>query len=178
MNPLSIGIGIAGFGASLYGGLAGAKVAGQETQVSENIAQNEQAINQQKNQQMQLQASRAQLQNFRNAQRLRAQATAASVQGGSQYGSGLGGGYGGISGQAGTNSLGINQNEQIGQNIFGLQNNISADKMQMAKLQGYAAEDQGISSLGGALTKAAPTLSPAGTTLFSMASNFIGSAGA
>lgn len=142
-----------------------AGVAQQQAGVSINIAQNEQYIEGQKNQQMQLEGRRSQLENFRNTQRLRAQATAAAVNQGAQFGSGLQGGLGQITNKGAENALGINQGLAIGQNIFGFNQNISGDKMQMAELgsqmatlqgkmaiaQGGAQQGAGLQSLGGSV---------------------------
>lgn len=158
MDPISLGMGIVGLGMSLYGGLSGAKVAGEQAQVSQDEAQQEQKINEQKQQQMQLQAGRSQLENFRNVQRARAQGLNSAVQQGAQVGSGLAGGQAEATDQGLYSSLGINQNLQFGNTIAGYNNAISGDKMQMAQLGGQAATDAGIASLGGAVMKAGPTI--------------------
>lgn len=158
MDPISLGLGVVGLGMQLFGGFGASSAAKQQAQLSQGIGIDEQAINIQKQQQMQLEARRSQLQNFRNAQRLRAQATSAAVQGGAQFGSGLPGGLGGISGTETENALGINQGSQISQNIFGFNNDISSKRIQSAQLGGQIATDQGLSSLGGALVKSGPTI--------------------
>lgn len=140
----------------LFGGAKGAGVAKQQAAVSSDIAGQEQAINTQKYQQMQLEANRSQLENFRNMQRARAQGLNSATQQGAQFGSGLAGGQAQATDQGLFNSLGINQNLEVGNNIFGLNSNISKDKMQLASLGGEAATDAGISSLGGSLIKAGP----------------------
>ena len=171
MDPLTLGVMAAGLGASLFGGISGAGVSKQEAQVSANEAQQEQQINQQKQQQMNLQASRSQLENFRNVQRARAQGLNSAVNQGAQFGSGLAGGQAQATDQGMYNSLGINQNLQIGQTIAGLNNNISNDKIVMAGLGGQAATDAGIASLGGALMKAGPTIGQVGKSFGGMSFN-------
>lgn len=158
MDPISAGLQIAGLGLQIFGGMSASHVAKQEASVSQDIAKQEQGINAQKQQQMQLEARRSQLQNFRNAQRLRAQATAAATSQGAQFGTGLAGGLAGVDNTARENVLGINQGMQISQNIFGLNQKISSDKMQLATLEGDKAADQGLMSLGGSLMKAGPTI--------------------
>lgn len=158
MEPISIGLGLLGLGMQLFGGAKSAGVSQQQAKVSADIATQEQGINAQKMQQTQLEARRSTLQNFRNAQRLRAQATNAAVSGGAQYGSGLQGATAGITDTATENALGVNQSLAISQNIFGLNNNISNDKIQMAQLGGQQATDQAISSLGGSIMKAGPLI--------------------
>src|ERR1700731_1216850 len=96
MDPISIGLGIAGLGMQLFGGLGQADVAKQQSQISAQIAgisggvaQDEQAIQVQKQQQMQLEASRSNLQNFRNVQQAHAQSLASATSSGAEFGSGL-----------------------------------------------------------------------------------------
>lgn len=175
MEPLSIGLGLAGLGMQLFGGLGSAGVAKQQAQISSQVANvsgqiagDEQQVEAQKYQQMQLEANRANLQNFRKTQQVKAQGLAAATAGGAQFGSGLAGAQGAETDQGLYNSLGINQNLQIGQNIFGINSDISSKRIQIAGLQsqsallgGQAATDQGISSLGGALLKIGPTVGAA-----------------
>ncbi len=158
MDPISIGLGIAGLGMQIFGGLGAANVAKQTAQVSAGIAADEMQINAQKQQQMQLEASRAQLQNLRNVQQARAKGLEVATAGGAQFGSGLAGAQAAASDQGGVNALGISQNLQIGQNIFGLNNDVSGKKIQLAGLGGQAATDQGIASLGGATLRAGPII--------------------
>lgn len=162
MDPLSIGIMAVGFGAQLFGGISGAGVAKQQAAVSMDEATQEQAINAQKQQQMTLQAGRMQLENFRNVQQARAQGLTSATSQGAQFGSGLQGGQAQATDQGMYNALGINQNLAIGQNIAGLNDKISADKIQMASLGGSAATDAGIASLGGAMVQAGPTIGKMG----------------
>lgn len=171
MDPLTIGMGIAGLGMQIFGGLGQASVSRQEANVSSNIATQEQGINVQKQMQQTLDANRMQLQNFRNAQRQRSLATAAAVnQGGGAgtglQGSGLAGGLAGITAQSDYNTRSVNQNTQISQNIFGLTSNINSDKFQLAQLGGQSATDQGIASLGGALIKSGPTVGALGQNAY------------
>ncbi|HYT43377.1 MAG TPA: hypothetical protein VEP90_13650 [Methylomirabilota bacterium] len=158
MDPITIGIEAVGLGLSLWGSSQQSGIAKQQAEVSRDIATQEQGINAQRQQQMQLEARRSQLQNFRNAQRLRAQSTNAAVNQGAQFGSGLQGGLAGITDKETENAVGINQGMAISQNIFGLNNKISSDKAQLASLGGDAATAAGYTSLGGSLIKAGPTL--------------------
>jgi len=75
MDPISIGLGLAGLGMSLFGGLGQASVVRQQAQISAQvagvsgqIAGDEQQVQAQRQQQMELEANRQQLQNFRNVQ--------------------------------------------------------------------------------------------------------------
>lgn len=165
MDFISAGLGVVGLGMQIFGGFKGSEVASQQAEQSRYIAQDEQKINDQRRQQMLLESRRNQLQIFRNNQRLRAQATNAATQQGAQFGSGLQGGLAQIQDQGLFNSQGINQNVEIGQNIFGINNDISQHKMQLASLGGDAADAAGLASLGGALIKAGPTIGAFGKQL-------------
>lgn len=166
MDPITLGLSVVGLGMSLFGGAKSASnsvaYAGQVSSLSNSISSDEQNINLQKQKQMQLEGRRMQLEQVRNAQRQRSQATAAAVNQGANLGSGLQGGLGQIQGQSGSNMLGINQNMEIGQNIFGFNNSISGKRAQLNSLQAQYGADQaqaqGLQSLGGALIKAGPTV--------------------
>lgn len=78
---------------------------------------------------------------------------AAAVNQGAQFGSGIQGGQAQATDQGLFNSAGINQNLEIGRNIFGLNDQISGQKSLMSQSQSAQATDQGIASLGGAVVK-------------------------
>ena len=174
MDPISIGLAAVGLGISLFGSQKQAGVSQQQAQVSAGISQDEQQINVQKQQQMQLEGRRSQLQNFRNAQRMRANAQAAATNQGAAFGSGLQGGLAGVTNQEEQNTQGINQGMQISQNIFGINSDISNKRVQMAQLGGESAEAQGLSSLGGSLIKAGPIIGGFGKDIYSGSGSNIG----
>lgn len=162
MDPISIGLGVVGFGLQLFGMSQGAEAAEHAAAIKKGIAGDEQRINEVKKQQMLLESSRKQMEIFRNMQRQRALATAAAVNQGASTGSGLQGGLAGVSGMSFFNALGINQNVELGQNIFSINNDISSKKMQLADVETDAATAQGWASLGGSLIKAGPTFGALG----------------
>src|SRR5438045_747983 len=120
MDPLTLGIGAISLGMQLYGRFSGAGHASQFADLERQQAGLEQQINAQKKQQMELNGRRQLLEVYRNTQRLKAQGLAVGVSQGAQYGSGVAGGQAQISDQGAYNALGVNQNLQIGRNIFGL----------------------------------------------------------
>lgn len=158
MDPISLALGIGGIAAQAFGGLSSAGISRQIAGVSADESNLDIDINNQKQQAMELSSRRQQTETMRNAQRQRSQATAAATSDGAQFGSGLQGGLAGVTDQSTYNALGVNQNTQIGENIFGLDSSIDTDKMKIASLQGQQATDQGIASLGGALTSSAGTI--------------------
>ena len=180
MDPISAGLGIVGFGLQLFGSFGASEDAAKAAGIQKNIAADEQKINEQKRQQMLLESSRKQLEVFRNMQRQRAAATAAAVNQGASLGSGLEGGLAGVTAGSFFNSLGINQNVEIGQNIFGINADISAQKMQLADVQASQASNMGLASLGGSLMKSSGTIGSLGKNFFSGfggSGNYSGTAG-
>lgn len=161
--------GAVGIGLNALGSIEGAQIASKEAGIQGQISTQSNAIfadqeqaNRLRQQQMYLNTQRQSLQNVRNFQRARAAGLTAAVSGGAQFGSGLAGAYGQQSGQAQTNMLGINQNYQIGSNLFGLSEDEAGNKMnianlqtQLAGLQGQAAIWQGVSGAGGGLLQGA-----------------------
>lgn len=155
MDPLTLGIGAIGLGMSLYGKFKGSADASQYSALEKQQAGLEMQINQQKQQQMALNGRRQQLEVFRNTQRLKAQSVQAGVNQGAQFGSGLAGGMAQVTAQGNYNLLNIDQNLQVGKNIFGLNDQISGVKMQMAGVKSNLATDQGWTSMGGAVLSSA-----------------------
>lgn len=168
MDPITATLGIAGLATSLFGGISGAHVASQEAQVSGNIAQQEGTENNLNQQLMNIQSRRAQLQTMRNTQKARAYGIqAGATQTGSLTGSGVQGGQASSADQGIFGLNGINETTGINNQLFGINNNITQDKMQLASLGGQAATDQGIQSLGGALMQIAPIAGKFGQGMFS-----------
>lgn len=166
MDPLTLGLMAGGIALQAFGAFGAADESKHQAELSKKVAADESAINDQKRTQMQLESQRMQLQQFRNMQRLRSQATAAAVNQGAQFGSGLQGGLAQISDQTGSNVLGINQNQAIGENIFNINKDISGLKMQMSDSQSAMATDQAWSSLGGAIVKNAGTIGQLGQNAY------------
>lgn len=162
MDPLTLGVGIVGLGLQIWGASESSENAQRAAALSRQQAGLEQDINEQKKLQMQFEANRMQLQQYRNIQRLRAQGTAAAVNQGAASGSGLQGGLAATTASGLTNVTGILGNLQFGNTIFGLNNQISNVKMQMADVQADQAESQAWASLGGSLVNNAGTIGALG----------------
>lgn len=110
----------------------------QSASINSNIINANMQIQAQHQQAMNLDAQRQQIENIRQQQRARAQSLATGVAqagGGFTRGSAYGGALGQISGQGVTNAVNINQNLQIGTNVFGLNNQISQQNLAMQQLQ-------------------------------------------
>lgn len=147
-----------GLAASLIGSASAAKASSQYYQSEQQVAGLEGQVNDQRKTAMEVDARRRQLETVRNNQRARSMAQTTATSQGAQFGSGLEGAYGGIGGQSGTNLLGINQNLEIGRNIFGLDTQISAQRLTQASLESSRSTDQGIASAGNAVMGASGKL--------------------
>jgi len=145
---LSAGLGIAGLGTQLAGGLMTMGAQKEEAEASRGVTQLEMQGDRQRRSAMELAAQRGSLEITRNAQRARALGTENAVAGGSQLGSGLQGGLAQIQGQASTNQLGISQNLQIGRNIFDISQDIGAARIAESNAKSKEAEGMGIMGLG------------------------------
>jgi hypothetical protein len=112
--------------------------------INNQIVAHEQGLEGQRRQAMETEGRRKQLEVIRNQQRYRAIALTNATAQGAGRGSGLQGGYGQIAGQSGVNMLGIQQNLQIGRNMFDLNALITGQKQQYADLQyNYAVQQAG-----------------------------------
>ena len=158
IDPISAGLGIVGLGLQIYGNMSAAENARKSSEVRQSIANEERNINEQKRTQMELSARRDSLQIYRNQQRQRAMATQAAVNQGASRGSGLQGGIAGVDAGSFFNLAGIDQNLQIGRNIFGINDRISGYKQQLASYESDAATDAGLASLGGSIMKSSGTI--------------------
>jgi hypothetical protein len=110
--------------------------------LSTSTVQAQQRIEAQRRSAMELDARRNQLEIVRNQQRARALGLSNATHSGTKSSSGLQGAYGQVSGQTGVNLLGVQQNLQIGQNIFDQNANISSNNIAMAQLQNNYALQQ------------------------------------
>jgi hypothetical protein len=173
MDPISMMLisTAVGGGLQLFGGMGQAKASKKNAQIEMQIAAQERQQNALRRQSMELDANRKTIENIRNTQLARAGAVNAAVQQGAQFGTGLAGGLAQITGRSNWNELGINQNLQIGRNMFDIDEQISNLKVQKAEVGGQAADAAGIASLGGSIMKI-------GGQFGSLAGGFGGSASA
>lgn len=158
MDPFTIISGITsviGLGAKLFGGIGQVDTSQQQAQLNQQISGNEIQINDQRRKAMEIDARRRSLEMIRQQQLANSMGLNNATNQGAQFGSGLQGGYAQNSGQTNSNLLGLQQNLDIGRNIFGYNNTITGLKGQVAGLQGQQATYQGISALGGGLMQSA-----------------------
>src|SRR5882757_6773508 len=132
MDPLTLGLGAVSLGMQLFGGLSAASDTKKAYGIQQNITGLEGNVNQQRQAAMELSARRQSLENFRATQRAQSQGLNNAVSQGAQFGSGLAGGEAQITAQGAFNNQGINQNLEIGRNIFGLNDKISQQKLALS----------------------------------------------
>lgn len=153
MFPISAILGGAGMIGSIVGGIGAMSTSAEMSNSAMREAALQQQIQEQNHKSMVLEARRKSTEILRTQQRANAMALQSATNQGAQFGSGLQGGLAQVSGQTATNLAGVNQNMQIGEAIYGLNNKISAEKMLQAQLGGQMSMYQGISSLGGSVMK-------------------------
>lgn len=160
MDPLSLGIAAVGLGLQAFGGFSAASKAKEAYGIQSQISGLEGQVNSQRQTAMELSARRQSMEVFRNNQRARSMAINNATNQGASYGnsSGLAGGLDQVNSQSTFNLQGINQNLDIGRNIFGLDDQISKQKLALSGVQSSMMTDQAIGQLGGSITKNAGTL--------------------
>lgn len=122
MDPISLGMGAFSVGSSLFSAFGGSKSSKPNPQMQMMemlLAARQNALRQQ---QMNLDAQRRKRDIIRSAQVATANAEAAANASGAGVSSGVEGATASISGRAGTNLLGVNQNLEIGNQMFALDN--------------------------------------------------------
>lgn len=188
LGAVAPGLGIIGAGLSLFGGIeranASREAASQQAYGQVQLLGIEGKQEQLRSSAMEIGARRQQMEVFRNQQRARALALNNATSEGAQFGSGLQGGYGQISGQTGVNSLGISSALQTGEQMFGLNAGLTAQRtslaMQGASAASSAAEGAGFQTLGGAMVSGMGTINSLARTFGPGANSYstgIGSGG-
>jgi hypothetical protein len=154
-------------GGSIFGALEGSSIANSISQDQQAIAHTEIDENTVRRNAMELSARRQQMQTVRQQQMARSIAQTAATSQGAQFGTGLQGAYGSISGQSNQNQLGVSQNLQFGEQMFTLDSQLDLEKMKLSQDQSSLATVQGISSMLGSIGKSTGSLYNLGTQLFS-----------
>lgn len=154
------GLDLIGAGFDIYGAITGMQAANQAYGEQQQMTATEVAMNNLRQQAMQLDAGRKTIQVARETQLAKARGEAAAVnQGGSVMTGNASTGFSGGQAQATSagayNTLGINQDLQIGNQLFGLQNTLTMQQLALAGYQsqennakGWMSIGQGIASAG------------------------------
>jgi hypothetical protein len=113
---------------------------------------------------MELDARRRRREIIRQGVAARSLALTTATAQGAQFGSVLPGAYGGIEGRTGVNTLGVNQNQEIGGRIFDLKGQISDAYVNAAFAGSRAASGQALTSFGGMLLQNSQNLAKLGSS--------------
>jgi hypothetical protein len=157
--------GITSIAGGLYSAIEGSQYAQQSANISLQEAETEIQQNNLRQQQMQVTSQRQQLQTVRQGQMARAIAQTTATNQGAQFGSGLQGAYGSISGQTSQNQLGVSQNEQIGMQAFALDTQLDMEKASQALVQSQQQSSMAFGSLLGGIGGSLGSIFKMGTAL-------------
>lgn len=167
MDPITGFTALAGLGISLFGSTEASGYQQQAAKVSQNITGLEEQENQQRQLAMNISARRQSVQALRTAQQASARGEAAAANQGGLQSSGFQGGQAQATTGGAFNILGIQQNQAIGNQMFGIQSNISQQQILQSQLQSQASTYSGIASIGSALSQSAGPLGNILGNLFS-----------
>ena len=98
-----------------------------------------------------IEQQRKRVEDLRNAQQATSVGRARAANQGAQFGSGLLGGMAQVQGESNYNILGINQNTQIGENMFSLDQQLTQAKIASAQASTLQSMGGSLSSLGGSM---------------------------
>lgn len=158
MEPITAAIGAIGLGANLFFGQRAKEDANYINADEQRKFGLQKDVNAQRQTAMELSGRRQQMEDFRNMQRARAQGIQNATTQGANKGSGLQGGIADVENQGFFASAGVNQNLQIGRNIFSIDNNITDLNADESNRKADQATNQQWASLGGSVMQNAGTI--------------------
>lgn len=163
MPVLSVGLAVGALAVSAAGvGVSyAASKANQKAQ--ETIVQNQQVAEDARQKQLNLDATRRKREIIRQSIAARSMALTQTTAQKAQYGSALPGAYGSISGRTGVNTLGVGQNQELGNTIFGANQGVLSGYRQAAAAGSLGALGGGMTSLGGAVLNNLGAITKIGT---------------
>lgn len=126
---------------------------------------------------MELSAKRSFTESIRQAQAGHATAVATASAQGASFGSGLMGGLAQIAGVANTNLLGTRQQFQMGQQNFGINQDITNERVRQADNASKMADAQGTVAQGGGVIQQGQGMSTAAAGLSSLGGSIVNAAG-
>ena len=155
-------IAVAGLGLAAYGTYQQYQSQQKQSQFQAQALEEQRRNEAERRKAMELDAARRKRELIRRSVAARSQSLAVTTAQNASQGSGLQGAYGGISGRTEVDTLGVNQNLQIGRNIFAGNANVSSLYQSAAMAGGDAAMYGGMRSLGGALVSSQGTVNKIG----------------
>lgn len=148
ITGIAAAVGIASGIAGTATSIVGASAQGDAQQQMLGIQAKEQ---QQRQNLFEIEQQRKRVEDLRNAQTASSTARSRAVNQGAQFGSGLLGGLAQVQGESNYNLLGIQQNTQIGENMFGLDQQLTQAKIASAQASTMQSIGGSLTSFGGAV---------------------------
>lgn len=131
-----------GVGTSIYG-------AEQQSEAQQQMLAIQQKEQEQRKNLFEIEQQRKRVEDLRQGQIAQSTARANAVSQGAQFGSGLLGGLAEIQGESNYNILGIQQNTQVGENLFSLDQQLTQAKIASAQASTYQQIGSSLTSFGG-----------------------------
>ena len=147
-----------GFAGSVYSAFQSSSAAKAKANAEKQIASLEMQADQVRRQAMETSARRQQLQTVRTAQQARAMALSTAVGQGAQFSSSAEAGQAQTASASAYSNLGVSQNLQFGEQLFGINQSIDQQKIAEADAEGKLASSQGLGSIFSAGAKALPDI--------------------
>lgn len=152
MEPFSMAAMTAvGIGFQAFGGMSSYNASKDYNAANQQKLELEKQQNAQRKLAMELDARRKSTENLRKTQQMAAVGQANASAQGAMFSSGYAGGQSQVKSQGAWNEAGISQNLQIGEKMFGIQDQMTNANIQMANAQQGMQQGQGISSFGSSL---------------------------
>lgn len=142
---------VAGVGASVYGTMQQKSASEKQNQYNQQVLKQEQDAAAVQKQQADLESQRYRMQVIRQQNVQRSLALSNATAGGAQYGSGLQGGYGQISGESNTGLVNSFQNQGIANSLYGINQGISNTRYAQYGAMNQYYSGAAMTSLGGEL---------------------------
>lgn len=158
ISMMSLGASVIGMVTQGIGMLGSMSESSKLASDEKGILSDEMQENEIRRQAMMLSANRQKIETIRKTQKASAIGMAAAVNQGAQFGSGAAGGQAAAKSQGAFDILGINQNLQLGNQIFDIDKQIDLTKMNMADIQTSLMNYQGLMGLGSGLAKSGSSL--------------------
>ncbi len=173
MDFISLGLGAASVGSSLLGSFGGGGGSKVDPNLSMFSLMNSLQENTLRRRQMNLDAMRRKRDIIRQAQIATARSESAAANQGALFSSPVEGARASVSGEAGVQTLGISQNQEIGNSLFDLANQKAMIDFQMSKQSNKVSSSEKFNAIGNTLSKNQDTLSKVANFGFSKFSSYI-----
>ncbi len=155
---MGISAAVVGIGSAIIGAGTSILGASEQSEAQQQMIAIQAKEQEQRQHLFEIEQQRKRVEALRNAQQATSLGRSRAVNQGAQFGSGLLGGLEQVQGESNYNILGINQNTQIGENLFSLDQQLSQAKIASAQASTTQAIGASLSSFGGMLVNSSGTI--------------------